>query len=431
MWNAVAGLSMLVIGVLVVGLILLVGRVLGFLQPVLLPLAVAGILAYLLDPLVSWCQNRGMSRLRAVLTVFGSAVAALMLVLAIVIPMVSAQVEQFQTRAKAAVPTEAPVVKPFDERVVASLGEIASTHGWTRPVIEHLMSPAAAGPEGVARVPEENISRQEQPPAPRLQETVLWAYGVQYAENLRAFLFSWLKGGASFILSVLGIILGIVMVPIYLYYFLRESAAIKDNWHDYVPLRASRFKDEVVETLEEINGYLMSFFRGQVLVAFIDGILVGIALTIFRVPLGLPIGILMCFLGIIPYVGNIICLIPACVLAYLHFTVPEHQSFLGTNPWSYVAAVVVIFVVVQQVNSLLTAPRIVGESVGLHPMTVIFSMLFWTLLLGGFLGALLAVPLTAAVKVLIRRYIWERKLNSPDQPEGARTSLSGPIFEDA
>jgi len=53
---------------------------------------------------------------------------------------------------------------------------------------------------------------------------------------------------------------------------------------------------------------------------------------------------------------------------------------------------------------------LVGESVGLHPMTVIFSMLFWSLLLGGFLGALLAVPMTAAVKVLFRRYIWENKI---------------------
>ncbi|MEK6246584.1 MAG: AI-2E family transporter, partial [Planctomycetales bacterium] len=91
----------------------------------------------------------------------------------------------------------------------------------------------------------------------------------------------------------------------------------------------------------------------------------------------------------------------------------DNQNFLGTNPWIYVAAVVAIFFIVQQINSLITAPKIVGDSVGLHPMTVIFSMLFWSLLLGGFIGALLAVPMTAAVKVLFRRYVWERKLNEP------------------
>jgi len=439
-WNAAAGLSMLVIGVLIVGLILLIGRVLGFLQPVLLPLAVAGIMAYLLDPLVSWCQRRGMSRVRAVVAVFASAVAATALALVLVIPMVTAQVDEFQTRAKAAAPTTAPELKPFDERVVASLLDMGASHQWMRPVINHLLSPAAGAPTASAlpAVPQASGPATQDLPGPpadlpvvdNLQETVLWAYAVQYAEKLREFLFSWLKGGASMIIGFLGIVLGVVMVPIYLYYFLRESAAIKDSWHFYVPLRASRFKDELVSTVAEINGYLLSFFRGQMLVAFIDGILIGIALTIFRLPLGLPIGILVCFLGIIPYVGSIICLIPACVLAYFHFGVPEHQHLLGTNPWSYVGGVVLIFVVVNQVNSLVTSPRIVGSSVGLHPMTVIFSMLFWTLLLGGFLGALLAVPLTAAVKVLIRRYIWERKLNSPDQPDGPRgNGQSGLIFD--
>jgi len=69
-----------------------------------------------------------------------------------------------------------------------------------------------------------------------------------------------------------------------------------------------------------------------------------------------------------------------------------------------------IFAGVQQINSLLTAPKIVGDSVGLHPLTVIFSMLFWSVVLGGFAGALLAVPLSAAVKVIFRKYFWDKKL---------------------
>ena len=78
--------------------------------------------------------------------------------------------------------------------------------------------------------------------------------------------------------------------------------------------------------------------------------------------------------------------------------------------------VVLIFAGVQQINSLVTAPKIVGDSVGLHPLTVIFSMLFWSLVLGGFVGALLAVPLTASVKVIFRRYFWDRTLRESDTP---------------
>ena len=103
----------------------------------------------------------------------------------------------------------------------------------------------------------------------------------------------------------------------------------------------------------------------------------------------------------------LLCLIPACIIAYLH---AQGSSEVSMSPWAYVGTVVAIFVVVQQINSLVTAPKIVGDSVGLHPLTVIFSMLFWSLVLGGFVGALLAVPLTAAIKVLFRRYIWERRI---------------------
>jgi predicted PurR-regulated permease PerM len=219
--------------------------------------------------------------------------------------------------------------------------------------------------------------------------------------------------------ALLGFIIGMLMVPVYLFFFLKDSAEIQEHWHKYVPLKASKFKSELVETLQEINGYLISFFRGQVLVAFIDGILVGIALTLFGLPYGFLIGVFMAMLGVIPYIGNIICLIPACVIAWFH---AKGEAPFGLESMPYTVGVVIIFVVVQQINSLVTAPKIVGESVGLHPMTVIFSMVFWTVILGGFVGALLAVPLTAAIKVLFRRFIWEKQINTTSIPAADQNS---------
>jgi predicted PurR-regulated permease PerM len=84
-------------------------------------------------------------------------------------------------------------------------------------------------------------------------------------------------------------------------------------------------------------------------------------------------------------------------------------------------AVTAVFAVVQQVDGLFISPRIVGEAVGLHPMTVIASVLVWTLLLGGLLGAILAVPMTASVKVLFRRYIWQARI-APQTVRGARSA---------
>jgi predicted PurR-regulated permease PerM len=72
-------------------------------------------------------------------------------------------------------------------------------------------------------------------------------------------------------------------------------------------------------------------------------------------------------------------------------------------------AVTVVFIVVQQIDAFFITPRVVGEAVGLHPVTVIASVLLWSLMLGGLLGAILAVPLTASVKVLFQRYIWHAR----------------------
>ena len=236
--------------------------------------------------------------------------------------------------------------------------------------------------------------------------------GHQLTENgaqLTRTALNWLKASTR-VFGILGYLLGFLLVPVYLFYFLNDSAKIKETWVNYIPLKASKFKDEVIDTISEINGYLISFFRGQVLVSLIDGILVGIALSLFGLPYGFLIGLALAILGIIPFIGNLLCMIPSAIIAYAHFSDPAHQNFLGSNPWSYVGAVIAIFLVVQQINSLVTAPKIVGDSVGLHPMTVIFSILFWSLILGGFLGALLAVPLTAAVKVLFSRYIWQARV---------------------
>lgn len=230
---------------------------------------------------------------------------------------------------------------------------------------------------------------------------------VKYKTEILA----WLSIGSTKVLGFLGLVLGMIMVPVYLFFFLKDSVSIREHWHEYVPLKASRFKTELVGTLQEINGYLISFFRGQVLVGAIDGVLVGIALFFFDLPYALLIGVFMAILGVIPYIGNILCLIPACIIAYLH--AESGNAPFHLEPWPYVGFVVLIFAGVQQINSLVTAPKIVGDSVGLHPLTVIFSMLFWSLILGGFVGALLAVPLTAAVKVIFRRYFWDKAMREP------------------
>lgn len=444
MWKAATGVAILIIGALLVGLVWLTGTVFGYLQPVLVPLAVAGIVAYLLDPLVQYLQRKGFSRFKGIITVFSVFVLFFGLLFFFVGIKLSNQVNSAFGDENS---TSVGWMKP--STLASSKND--DFYGWvmraafekdSAAVKKRLENGGAlVGPEKKKwRLDRETGKlRNAESAAPSELEDLFtsdWNSGVEmtgieHAEELIALenfnltkggqwlsglgksTLGWMMDSSGKILGFFGLLIGFAMVPIYLYYFLKESEGIQKGWTEYLPLKASEFKDEVVETLREINGYLISFFRGQVLVAFIDGILVGIALTIFQLPYGLLIGVFMAFLGIIPYIGNIICLVPACIIAYFHGDTEPY----GIPQWGYVFGVLAIFIVVQQINSLVTAPKIVGDSVGLHPMTVIFSMIFWSLLLGGFLGALLAVPLTAAVKVLFRRYIWDRQVE-----EAAATS---------
>lgn len=405
-WRALTGISLLVIGLLIAGLIWLIGETIGYLQPVLVPLAVAGIVAYLLDPIVTWLQHRGLSRLKAVIYVFACFIIFLTTLGFLIVPPIAKQVsDAFHDKEEIA------------RKATAKMTSIKDTP-WLKPAIDYASE--KVNPEtGAVHIETSaehatngDASEVDHDPYAEDEYQYRWQYLLsKYAAQIVQTITGWFSEGSSKILGILGLTIGFVMTPVYLYYFLKESSSIKAHWHEYVPLKASKFKNEVVETLSEINGYLISFFRGQMLVAFIDGLLVGLALWIFGLPYALVIGLFMAILGVIPYIGNIICLIPACMIAFVHYSHAENHNFLGHNPWVYVVSVIAIFFVVQQINSLVTAPKIVGDSVGLHPMTVIFSMLFWSLILGGFIGALLAVPLTAALKVLFRRYIWERKMH--------------------
>lgn len=407
LWNAATGVSILVLGVLVAGLVWLTGRVFGFLQPVLVPLIAAGIIAYLLDPVVRLLEKRGIGRLWSVIMVFAAILTGAALLVAAVVPGLKRGHQNLRLligpHAGQAVGVQPATgeAQRLGDTLARELGKLRKHHeggtiGWLLAEVddkgEVVDGPAAAGLETYAR------SRGGR---------MLFEYKGAILSTAR----DWLSAGSTRLLGFLGLVLGMIMVPVYLFFFLKDSAAIRTRWHHYVPLKASRFKTELVDTLREINGYLVSYFRGQVLVAAIDGILVGAALTIFGLPYGFLIGVFMAILGVIPYIGSILCLIPACIIAWLHAR--DGGAPFAMAPWACVASVVAIFVVVQQINSLFTAPKIVGDAVGLHPLTVIFSILFWSLVLGGFVGALLAVPLTAAIKVLFRRYLWARRLGEP------------------
>ena len=128
--------------------------------------------------------------------------------------------------------------------------------------------------------------------------------------------------------------------------------------------------------------------------AFIIGLLL---LVFVRLEFSLLIGLMVGLLGLIPYLGMMVCWIPAVIIAAAQF-----------GDWWHPVLVTIIFIGANNLDGMVIAPKIVGDSVGLHPLTVIISVLAWSLILGALLGALLAVPLTATLKVVLKRYFWDR-----------------------
>ncbi|HEX2747590.1 MAG TPA: AI-2E family transporter [Verrucomicrobiales bacterium] len=463
LWRAITAVSLLAVCAVAVYAIIVVTDVLQFLQPVLVPVAFAGILAYLLEPIVKRLTDRGTPRFRAMMLVWlGFHGLLLLLFLSVAVPTVRSVSRTISTYMKEENKGQLmTLVSNFltdtiegvdrvvegltgkgdgnDKDKAATPAEPAMPPGThTVHAGENIASIAFRYQVEIAALEAKNAGRKVEPgmilelPAnasvtPRGKQswvrTRFSAWLAGNSEEIASSLSGFFSRSFQGFVGLFGYLVGFVLVPLYLYYFLKESAGIKKNWSLYIPLRASGFKAELVDCLTEVNGYLIAFFRGQMLVSMIDGFFVGVALALIGLPYAMLIGVFVALLGLIPYVGNLVCWFAAVLLSVAHFGKTVDGEMVNTlwgiqKVWAYPLIVTGIFVVVQQINSLVTAPRIVGDAVGLHPLTVIFSVLFWSLLIGGLLGALLAVPLTASLKVVFRRYIWERRV----QPQLAQAA---------
>jgi predicted PurR-regulated permease PerM len=439
LWTAITAVSLTLTGVIAIGLIYSGTRVLAFLQPFLVPFAIAGVLAYLLEPGVVWLEKKGLTRQRAVLLVFAAFTFAFFGLGWWLVAKVGAQTRDLDVKLGTyAEKTRVSVLK-FKNEMESKYGidlttffpvgsEVApSTDAGKGEVTARLPLPAAAASDDEALkatavpLPESSIVQEileadTEDGEMSLKDFLSGNWVKQSLPGLLAGVWKTVRTSVGGVLGAFGFLLSMIIVPLYLYYFLIESAKIKETWSNYLPIRASAFKDEVVDCLTEINGYLVAFFRGQLFVSVLNGISTGVGLMVIGLDFGLMIGLLLCVLGIIPYLGIALCWIPAVLIA----TVQGGSALIPGDPWWMLPLVVsLIFAVVQQIDGFLITPRVVGESVGLHPMTVIVSVVVWSLLLGGLLGAILAVPLTASVKVLFQRYVWLAKW-APQTVGGAR-----------
>lgn len=414
MWAALTALFVVLL-IVIAGAVVYVGaNLISFLQPILIPVAIAAILAYLLDPLVTELCRRKMRRGMAIAVIFASVFVALVGLIWWVVPTISMQSANFARElpgyTQKARDRIVDLIVQYNRVVGGTSGrEKSASSGLVNFLLgtppPHAPSPtprAAPTPspqttaspvEAISAAPAKISSAERQQLEAKADKII--PNLERYLPTLADKIWNIIKKSIGGFLGVTGFLLSLIMVPIYLFFLLKERPRIEKRWKDYLPLRASPLKDEIAAALSEINSYVIAYFRGQLLVCLVDGTLIGSILTLFGLNFAPLIGLLVVILTMIPYIGIIVCWVPAVLIAAFQW-----------GDWTHPLIVTIIFIVVQNLEGLFYAPRIVGKSVGLHPMTVIVSIFVWGLLIGGLLGPMLAVPLTATIKVLLTRYVW-------------------------
>jgi len=368
-WFALTGVAVATVIGLIVGAVWGLGQVLNLLSPVLWPLAIAAVLACLLSPLVDIFERKKIPRARAIVLVFIMAFALVLAILASIIPQVVVETQQLAAK-----------VPEYSQKLQARFNDFIA-----HPP-EFILKYLPKSPEGVAETNLQNLTA-----SPEVASATKWLTGSLPEMG------TWLLNQVLKAVSGFGLLAGLVLIPVYAFYFLLEKRGIENHWKEYLPLHDSRAKEEIVFVLEAIQQYLVAFFRGQVLVAICDAVLYTIGFLVVGVNYAFLLGFAAVFLTMIPFLGAIVVCVTALSLAFVQY-----------GDWLHPALVLVVFGVVQLLEGLVISPKIMGDRVGLHPLAIIIAVMAGTTLLGGILGGILAIPLAAALRVIMFRYVWKK-----------------------
>lgn len=191
------------------------------------------------------------------------------------------------------------------------------------------------------------------------------------------------------------------VLPVYLAFFLMANPFETNRIGEFLPFLKKGTREDVLYLIDQFIGILLTFFRGQIIIALAQGVLYALGFAIVGLPYGIVIGMALGLLNIVPYLGSIAGLAVALPLAY----------FSDGGGLARTVLVLAVFAAVQAIEGYLLTPKIMGDRTGLHPALIIFAVFFWGVAFGGIVGMMLAIPLTAFAvvfwRLLKKKYISE------------------------
>ena len=323
---------------------LLGGFVVWLLAPVLTPFVVAAVLAYVLHPLVERLARRRVPRVVAVAIVEVTAIVIVLAVLLLIVPILSKQLPLLREQ-----------IPMFADRANAALTPLLSRFGID-----------------VA-----------------LDTTSIKAFVLKYLnanlEDWTATALSSARIGGSILLAIVG---NVFLVPLVLFYLLMDWNSLRQRLGGLIP---PRLRDRTHGFIDECDSVLGQYLRGQLSVMIALAVYYSVGLSLFGFDLAVPVGVFTGLAVFIPYVGFGLGLILALISGVLQF-----------SGWHGVIGVAVVFGIGQLLEGFVLTPRLVGERIGMSPLTVIFALLAFGHLFG-FVGVLIALPVSAVLVVAVRR----------------------------
>jgi predicted PurR-regulated permease PerM len=212
-----------------------------------------------------------------------------------------------------------------------------------------------------------------------------------------------LKSAWSGLLGLFAKITYLAVIPIYLFYFLSSNRNFFDDLDQELSFLSDSLRQDLVFLIREFVGILVAFFRGQLLIGMLMGVGYAIGFSLSGLKFGITLGLLFGLLNVVPYLGSIVGIVTTLLVAYL-----QPAGIAETGQWSILVGCGLSFAVVQLIESYYLTPKIMGQQTGLHPVVVMVSIFFWGTALGGILGMIFGIPLTAffiiAWRLLCRKY---------------------------
>ena len=324
---------------------------------VIAPFALAFVLAYVADPLVDWWSNRGIGRTWGALAVLLLALIMVALAAALIGPLVAAQGAQFLT----------DLPRIMNELRAWYNAQVMALARSQLPILRDVPFERAIDVErrDVGQFLLDEIQRLN----PSWEAAMGLGRGLQTG------------------LTILGYV---VLTPVLTFYLLRDFPSIGRGLSQILPPAR---REGTLSFLRRYDQLLGEYLRGQLLVATFVGIATALGFWIVGFPNAILLGVIAGIFNIVPYLGLIVSLVPAALIALL------------TPPlWLSALKVAGVFFVVQSLDSYFFSPKIVGDRVGLHPVWVMFAIIGFASVFG-FVGLLIAIPLAVLIKLVIENTV--------------------------